>query len=122
MRFVYRDFPLPNHPSALPAAEAALCADAQGKFWEYHDRLFDNQRSLSPEAYRKFAQELGLDQKAFGECLDSGKFRDSIARDYQAGERLGVNATPTFFINGRYLSGAQPFEAFQSILDEEIQR
>jgi protein-disulfide isomerase len=75
---------------------------------------------LSPEAYRQFAKELALDEKAFGECLDSGKFRDAIAKDYQDGERLGVNATPTFFINGRYLSGAQPFEAFQSIIDEEI--
>jgi protein-disulfide isomerase len=111
---------LPNHPSAQPAAEAALCADAQGKFWEYHDRLFENQRSLSSESFRKFAQELNLDDKAFGECLDSGKFRDAVTESYEAGERLGVNATPTFFINGRYLSGAQPFEAFQAIIDEEI--
>jgi protein-disulfide isomerase len=119
VRFVYRDFALPNHPEAAPAAEAALCAHDQGKFWEYHDRLFENQRSLSRENYPKFANDLGLDLKKFTECFESGKFRETVERDYREGSALGVNATPMFFINGRVLSGAQPFEAFQAILDEE---
>jgi protein-disulfide isomerase len=120
VRFVYRDFALPNHPQAQPAAEAAQCAHEQGKFWQFHDRIFENQRALSNEIYLKLAADLGLDQKAFGECFASGKFRAQVQKDYQEGESLGVNATPTFFINGRFLSGAQPFEQFQSIIDDEI--
>jgi protein-disulfide isomerase len=120
VRFVYRDFALPNHPEAQPAAEAALCAHEQGKFWPFHDRIFENQRALSSESYRRFAADLGLDQKAFGECVDSRKYRGTVEKDYREGESIGVNATPTFFINGRFLSGAQPFEQFQSIIDDEI--
>ena len=117
---MYRDFPLPNHPAAGPAAEAALCAHDQGKFWEYHDKIFDNQRSLEMENLKRFATELSLDQAAFEKCLDTGEFRDVVQNDYEQGGRLGVNATPAFFINGRFLSGAQPFEAFKQIIDEEI--
>lgn len=121
MRIVYRDFPLPNHPQAQPAAEAALCAHDQGKFWEYHDRLFENQRALATDNLKQYARDLGLDTGAFDQCLDSRKFREDVMQDYREGSQLGVNATPTFFINGRFLSGAQPFEAFQQIIEEEIE-
>jgi protein-disulfide isomerase len=118
---VYRDYPLPNHPEALPAAEAALCAHDQGKFWEFHDRIFQNQGSLSAATYRQIAADLTLDTGSFGECLASGKHRDSIQKDMEEGGALGVTGTPAFFINGRFLSGAQPFQAFQSIIDEELE-
>ena len=121
IKLVYRDFPLPNHPEAQSAAEAARCAHEQGKFWPYHDRLFDTQRSLSAETYRSLAAEVGLDAKSFDECVDSGKFRAAIQEDYRNGESIGVGATPAFFINGRHLAGAQPFEAFQEIIEEEIE-
>jgi protein-disulfide isomerase len=120
VRFVYRDFPLPNHPEARPAAEAALCAHDQGKFWDFHDRIFQNQGSLSAATYRQIAADLTLDAGAFGECLDSGKHRESIQADVKEGESMGVTGTPAFFINGRFLSGAQPFEAFKAIIDDEL--
>ena len=117
---MYRDFPLPNHQEAQPAAEAALCAHEQGKFWEYHDRIFENQGSLSSETYRQIASDLQLDTGAFGQCFDSGKFRETVMKDYRHGESLGVTGTPAFFINGRFLSGAQPFEAFRTIIEDEL--
>jgi protein-disulfide isomerase len=120
VRFVYRDFALPNHPQAQPAAEAAQCAHQQGKFWPFHDRIFENQGALSNAIYPQFAADLGLDEKAFGECVASRSFQTEVEKDYREGVSFGVNATPTFFINGRFLSGAQPFEQFQSIIDEEI--
>jgi protein-disulfide isomerase len=97
-----------------------MCAHEQGKFWEYHDSLFENQRALSQDNFRQFAQNAGLDMREFNECLDTRKYQDAVNEDYRGGEKFGVNATPTFFINGRFLSGAQPFEAFQTIIDEEI--
>lgn len=120
VRVVYRDFPLPNHPEAQTAAEAARCAHEQGKFWHYHDRLFESQRSLSPETYRQLAADAGLDSTVFDECLGSGRFRAAIEEDSRSGESMGVSATPSFFINGRHVSGAQPFEVFQEIIEEEI--
>ena len=120
IRVVYRDFPLPNHPRATPAAEAALCAHEQGKFWEYHDTIFANQRALDDPNLKQFAADIGLDEAAFEACFDSRRFQERVALDYAEGGSLGVNATPAFFINGRYLSGAQPFSAFQQIIDEEL--
>lgn len=117
---MYRDFPLPNHPQAAPAAEAALCAHDQGKFWDYHDTIFENQATLSPANLKQFAADLGLDAGAFNECFDAGTFRGDVQEDYLAGGRLGVNATPAFFVNGRFLSGAQPFEAFEALIEEEL--
>ena len=122
VRLVYRDFPLPNHPNAQPAAEAALCAHEQGEFWRYHDKVFDNQRTLSADHLKQFALDLGLDATRFNECFDSGRFRKDVQEGYREGGKLGVSATPTFFINGRFLSGAQPFEAFRSIIDEELEK
>jgi protein-disulfide isomerase len=120
VRLVFRDYPLPFHDRARPAAEAAACANEQGKFWEYHDKLFAGQRDLSDAKLKAMAGELGLDQAKFDACLASGKFEAQIDEDMKAGEAVGVSGTPAFFINGRMLSGAQPFEAFQVIIDEEL--
>ena len=119
---VYRDFPLPNHSQAFRAAEAAQCAYEQGRFWEYHDKLFANFGRLSPEELKQHAADLGLDGQEFATCLDSGRKRQSVQQDLDEGEQYGVRATPTFFINGRPVSGAQPFEAFKQVIDEELAR
>jgi protein-disulfide isomerase len=122
IRFVYRHYPLPNHPAAGPAAEASLCADEQGQFWPYHDRLFANAERLSDADLKRHAVDVGLDAAKFNACFDSHKFQDEVAEDFAAGNSLGVNGTPAFFVNGRLLSGAQPFEAFKELIDEELAR
>jgi protein-disulfide isomerase len=122
VQIVFRDFPLPMHPQAHQAAQAAQCANAQGKFWQYHDKLFENQRALAPDNLKQYAQELGLDAGKFGTCLDSGEFQAEVDEDHVEGQRLGVTGTPAFFINGRFLNGAQPFEAFQQIIEDELDR
>jgi len=110
------------HSNAQKAAEAASCANAQGKFWEYHDKLFENQRALAPDNLKKYASEVGLDTDAFSACLDSGKFVQDIIKDTSDGKRAGVTGTPAFFVNGRFLSGAQPFANFKTIIDAELDR
>jgi protein-disulfide isomerase len=120
IQFVYRHFPLPNHPNARPAAEASLCAAEQGKFWPYHDKLFASPSQLSEADLKKHAAELGLDAPKFDACVESRKYKAQVDADAQAGEQAGVNGTPAFFINGRLLSGAQPFEAFKRIIDDEL--
>jgi len=122
IRFVYRHFPLPNHPNARPAAEAAACAADQGKFWEYHDRLFENQSKLADADLKQHAAALGLDAAKFNACFDQKAFSKDVTDDVQAGQEAGVSGTPAFFINGRPLSGAQPFEAFKRVIDEELAR
>ncbi len=118
---MFRDFPLGFHDRAQAAAEAAQCANAQGKFWEYHDKLFENQKALQTEKLKQYAVDLGLDADDFGECLDSGRFRDDVTRDQREGSTYGVRGTPAFFVNGRFLSGNQPFDAFAKIIDEELE-
>jgi protein-disulfide isomerase len=120
VRFVYRHYPLPNHPNAWPAAEAAACAGEQGKFWEYHDRLFDNQSRLGKADLKKHAAAVALDTAKFDACVDTHKYKSDVDVDVAAGEEAGVSGTPAFFINGRQLSGAQPFEAFKRLIDEEL--
>jgi protein-disulfide isomerase len=122
IRFVYRHYPLPNHPNARPAAEAAACAEEQGKFWEFHDRLFADQSRLSDADLKQHAAELGLDAAKFNECFDTHKFQSLVDEDMDAALAAGVSGTPAFFINGRPLSGAQPFENFKRVIDEELQR
>ncbi len=120
IRFVYRHYPLPTHPNAKPAAEASACAADQGKFWPYHDRLFEQQTKLSDSDLKQHAADLGLDAAKFNSCVDTHKFRALVDADTKDGEEAGVNGTPAFFINGRMLSGAQPFDAFKRIIDEEL--
>jgi protein-disulfide isomerase len=122
IRIVYRHFPLPNHPDAWPAAEASMCAAEQDKFWPYHDRLFANQDKLSVEGLKQHAADLGLDTKTFNACVDSRKYRDEVQKDVDAGKLLAITGTPAFFINGRLLGGAQPFPAFQELIEDELAR
>ena len=122
VRLVFKDFPLPNHAEAFKASEAAHCAGEQGKYWEMHDAMFANQRELQVPALKKAARALGLDGEKFDQCLDSGKHSANVRADYALGEKMGVNSTPTIYINGRPLVGAQPFEAFKQIIDEELAR
>jgi protein-disulfide isomerase len=110
------------HKNAQLAAEAGQCANAQNKFWEYHDMLFQNQRALAAEDLKQYAATLGLDADKFNQCLDSGSMREAVAADQAEATALGIRGTPAFYINGRFLSGAQPFEKFQAIIDDELQR
>ncbi|GIW43378.1 MAG: oxidoreductase [Candidatus Binatia bacterium] len=121
VRFVHRDFPLNFHQHARLAAEAAACAHAQGKFWDYHDRLWKAE-DLSESGLKALAKDTGLDEGKFAECLKSKPHSAAIDRDIEEGTAAGVNGTPAFFINGRMLSGAQPFEAFKQVIDEELRR
>jgi protein-disulfide isomerase len=120
IRVVYRDFPGQNHPQALPAAEAAQCAHEEGKFWNYHDLLFNRQTSDKSWNFLALADELHLQAEAFRGCLNSGRFRAEILKDFQDGLRLGITSTPTFFINGRPLIGAQPIGAFQDLIEKAL--
>jgi protein-disulfide isomerase len=122
IRIVFKDFPLPNHPQAPKAAEAAHCAGVQGRYWEMHDRIFANQQAMEVPALKAHASALGLDTATFDECLDSGRFGEAIAGDMDLGEKLGVQSTPTVYVNGRAVIGAQPFEYFQAVIDEELAR
>ncbi len=120
VRLVYRNYPLPMHPMARPAAEAAACANAQGKFWEYHAKLFENQAGLTEDKMKQLAKDVGLDSAKFDECLAKKPYADKIDQDTADGNKVGVNGTPAFFINGRMLSGAQPFEKFKEVIDAEL--
>jgi protein-disulfide isomerase len=121
IHFVYRHFPLANHPNAHPAAEASQCAAEQGKFWPYHDKLFANPSKLSDADLKAHAAEIGADTAKFNACVDSHKYRSLVDADARAGEEAGVNGTPAFFINGRMISGAQPFSEFKRVIDEELE-
>ncbi len=120
VKLVYRDFPLEFHPEAEPAALAAECADEQGKFWEYHDLLFANQASLSDANYKKWAQELGLDTEQFNGCYKGLKYLDEMRADMSDGQKYGVSGTPAFFVNGKLLTGAQPYAAFEQEIEAAL--
>lgn len=120
IKLVYRDFPLPMHPRAPKAAEAAHCAGDQGKYWEMHDRLFAPGTKLEIADLKAHAREVGVDGTKFDKCLDSGEKAKEVEANRKAGDEAGVSGTPAFFINGRLLSGAQPLEAFSAIVDQEL--
>jgi protein-disulfide isomerase len=123
MRLVWKDFPLTQiHPQAFVAAQAGNCAREQGKFWEYHDRLFANQQALQPEFLKKYAAEVGLDAGTFNACLDSSKYEARVQESLGTGTRLGITSTPTVYVNGRMVNGAQPMDVFQAIIDDELAR
>ncbi len=120
IRFVYRDFPIPGHNEAGPAAEAANCAAEQDAFWQFHDDLFSMAYGLDSAAYQQYAAELGLDMDAFNDCLTSRRYMEEVQADYQYAANLGIRATPTFFINGIPIEGALPYESFKQIIDQEL--
>ena len=123
VKLVYRDFPLESiHPQARRAAEAARCANDQGKFWDYYDTLFTESPKLAPDDLKRYAAQAGIDLKKFDDCLSSGVHKTALQKDIDEGTRLGVSGTPAFFINGRPLTGAQPLEAFARIIDDELAR
>ncbi len=121
IRYVFKDFPLTNvHPNSLPAASAALCANEQDAFWEYHEMLFSMKEGLSDEAYLTYAEDLGLDLDAFSQCVEENRYEEDVLSDLQMAAELGVNSTPTFLINGLPVIGAQPFEVFSQVIDQEL--
>lgn len=121
VRLVYRDFPLASiHPNATPAAIAANCAREQDVFWDYHDKLFKMELGLNTEAYQEYASQLEIDTEEFNECLDSGRYDEEVQADFDFAANLGVRSTPTFFINGIAVVGAQPFEVFQQVIEQEL--
>ena len=123
VRVVWKDYPLTQiHPQAFKAAEAGHCAGDQGKFWEYHDKLFANQQALQLDSLKTYAKDLSIDSAKFDACLDSGKYAERVRDGVSVGAQLGVNSTPTLFVNGRRLEGAQPYEVLASIVDEELAR
>jgi protein-disulfide isomerase len=123
IKLVYRDFPLPMHPRAPKAAEAAHCAGDQGKYWEMHEKLFANSQKLEVPELKAHAREIqGIDGAKFDRCLDSNEKAQVVEKNRKAGEEAGVSGTPAFFINGRLLSGAQPLEAFTAIVDQELKK
>ena len=129
VRYVAKDFPLPSHPNAAIAAEAARCAGAQGAYWPMHDLLFNLQKQWSPlggeqaiDAFVGYAGDLELDPVAYRQCLDSGEFGEMVRLDVWEGEQAGVQGTPSFRINGKLIKGAYPFETFQELIEAELEK
>lgn len=119
VKVVYRNYPGPNHPYANQAAEAAQCAGAQGRFWEYHDLLFQQQSAMGWDV-TALANELSLDSLAFNRCLNTGRYREEVRKDFQEAIKLGISSTPTFLVNGRPLVGAHPLADFKMVIDPLI--
>lgn len=129
VKLVYRDYPLAFHPMAEPSAQAAECADEQGKYWEFHDKIFAEQDkkgqgtiTYTVQDLKLWASETGLDAGKFNQCLDSGKYKAEVQKDFDDGGKAGVSGTPSFFINGRLMVGAQPYSAFKAIIEEELKK
>jgi protein-disulfide isomerase len=125
VQVAFRQFPLRSiHPQAQPAAEAALCAREQGKFWEIHDAMFADQRRLNPPELKELARALELDGEAFDACFDSGRHRALVDQDLERGERLGVTGTPSVFVNGREVAPGQvpTFQQMKALIDDELRR
>jgi protein-disulfide isomerase len=126
MKVIYRYFPLPFHVNAQKAAEAAECAYQQGKFWEYHDLLYKDGQGdgtgLAAADLKKYAGNLGLNTDSFNACLDSGAAAAVVAQDVKDGQAAGVNGTPTFFVNGKQIVGAQPTATFDQAIEAELKK
>ncbi len=120
VRHVFKNLPLPMHQQAQLAGEAALCAQDQGKFWEFHDWLFENQRTMNRESMITEAGELGMNADLFTACISDGTYQAKVDADMKEARGFGITGTPGFMINGRVLTGAQPLEAFEAIIDEEL--
>jgi protein-disulfide isomerase len=122
LRVAFKHQPLPNHANARTAAAASLAAHEQGRFWEFHDVLFANQRALDRASLERHAQQVGLDLGRFRAALDSGKYEAHIAADMSEAARVGASGTPTFYINGRQLVGAMPIDHFRRLIDDELRK
>ncbi|MBZ5638286.1 MAG: DsbA family protein [Acidobacteriia bacterium] len=122
VRVVWKNYPLDMHKDSPLAHLAAAAAADQGKFWEYHDKLFGNPGQLKRDQLLKYASELGLNVPRFQEAMDTARFRSRIDADTAEARTLGVTGTPAFFVNGRFLSGAKPFEEFKKVIDAELTR
>jgi len=127
VRYIFKDYPLPSHPNASKAAEAARCAGAQGVYWAMHDRLFKDLKEWSQRGAEElvdtlvgYAGALDLDEMAFRECLETGQQGEQVRQNQWEGQQAGVQGTPSFLINGQLLSGAHSFEDFQQIIQAEL--
>jgi protein-disulfide isomerase len=120
VRLIYKDFPLPSHALAMPAHEAARCAGEQGRYWPYHDVLFERQPRFERDDLVAYAINLNLDRERFERCLDGHKMRVAVEADLAEGRALGVRSTPSFLINGKPLVGAQPVESFRAAIDNAL--
>ncbi|HEY3475356.1 MAG TPA: DsbA family protein [Anaerolineales bacterium] len=120
IRFVYRHLPLTSiHPDAFSAAEAAMCAGEQDAYWPFHERLFSSE-SLGNSTYVQYAQDLGLNMPNFEACLSDRKYQEAVQADTDFAINLGIRSTPTFFINGLAVVGAQPLDVFKQVIDKEL--
>lgn len=123
VRLIYRQFPNPNiHNNAEKAAEASLCAQEQGRFWEMHDLLFQDPNKLKIEDLKAYAAQLGLNKDSFGQCLDSGKSVPRLKADFMDAMRAGAGGTPALYVNGRLLPGARPYDEIAGVINEELQK
>jgi protein-disulfide isomerase len=121
VRVVFKQFPIASiHPQARKAAEASLCAGDQGKFWEMHDAMFENQSKLAVPQLKELATTVGLDTTQFNQCLDSGRHFQTVSKDLQDAMKVGVSGTPAFFVNGRPLKGSIPYETIAKLVEEEL--
>ena len=120
IRFVYRHLPLDSiHPDAIPAAEASMCAGEQDAFWQFHEKLFSSE-ALGDQVYARYAQELGLDMQTFEACVSGRKYQQAVEEDTSFALDLGIRSTPTFFVNGLAIVGAQPLDVFKQVIDKEL--
>ena len=123
VKIVHRDFPIDTlHPGARLAAEAGRCAKEQDKFWPFHDLLYSNSPKTDPEQLKAYAQQVGMNMGAFDQCVSRETYKEAVQKDVDLGLELGLSGTPSFFINGRLFSGAQPFENFVEVIDQELAR
>lgn len=129
VKLAYRYYPLDFHPAAQKSAEAAECANDQSKFWEFHDKVYDEQEKkgqgtvqYTVEEIKQWAAEIGINAEQFNTCLDSGKYAAKVTEDLTAGQQAGVQGTPATFVNGQLVSGAQPYATFKAMIDEELKK
>ncbi len=121
IRLIFKDFPLTNiHPNAVSAAAAALCSKEQDAYWDFHDLLFEGSLGLNSDAYSGYAEFLNLNSTSFEECVSSERYVAKVNENLNYGASLGIRSTPTFFINGIPLVGAQPYEVFAQVIDSEL--
>ena len=122
IKVVFKHYPLPMHPEAKPASEASLCVNEQSsdKFWKFHDLLFANQQRLKEENLMEYAKKVGVDMKKFEDCFKSKKYASHVEKNMAEGQKLGVDSTPSFFVNGQPIRGARPIADFKEIIDEQL--